>query len=383
MFLFKAHYLTKVVMNKLILIIICFLFTLLIPVCANEVPTFIGKARDLKYEEINLGGSSQIKQVVEVELLSGENKKQIYVIDNILSGNPYYDINISVGDKLVLQSEIDVEFPTYYITDVYRILVPVVLALVFCVLILWVGRKKGVSSLVSILLTVGLIYWGLRPLILLGMSPLVATLLISLLSTVITMYLVGGFNRKSSAAILGTILALFFAGIASLLTIKCAKLTGFADESMLYLYNSHPELNFTSITASIIILAALGAVMDVAMSIASTINEINETTPMPVKDLYKAGMNVGRDIIGTMANTLILVYMGGALPLLLLSSDIDTYKFFNLNSVVTEISSAIIGSIALLVCVPLTAFIASYFIKFRGEKLRKRVIMEIETKIKR
>ena len=383
MFLFKAHYLTKVVMNKLILIIICFLFTLLIPVCANEVPTFIGKARDLKYEEINLGGSSQIKQVVEVELLSGENKKQIYVIDNILSGNPYYDINVSIGDTLVLQPEIDTDVPEYYITDVYRITVPIILALIFCVLILWVGRKKGFNSLISILFTIGLIYWGLRPLILLGISPLAATLLISLLSTVITMYLVGGFNRKSSAAIVGTILALFFAGIASLLTIKCAKLTGFADESMLYLYNIHPELSFTSITASIIILAALGAVMDVAMSIASTINEINETTPMSVKDLYKAGMNVGRDIIGTMANTLILVYMGGALPLLLLSSDIDTYKFFNLNSVVTEISSAIIGSIALLICVPLTAFVASYFIKFRGEKLRKRVIMEIEKKIKR
>lgn len=370
-------------MNKLILIIICFLFTLLIPVCANEVPTFIGKARDLKYEEINLGGSSQIKQVIEVELLSGENKKQIYVIDNILSGNPYYDINVSIGDTLVLQPEIDTDVPEYYITDVYRITVPIILALIFCVLILWVGRKKGFNSLISILFTIGLIYWGLRPLILLGISPLAATLSISLLSTVITMYLVGGFNRKSSAAIVGTILALFFAGIASLLTIKCAKLTGFADESMLYLYNTHPELSFTSITASIIILAALGAVMDVAMSIASTINEINETTPMPVKDLYKAGMNVGRDIIGTMANTLILVYMGGALPLLLLSSDIDTYKFFNLNSVVTEISSAIIGSIALLICVPLTAFVASYFIKFRGEKLRKRVIMEIETKIKR
>ena len=383
MFLFKVHYLTKVVMNKLILIIICFLFTLLIPVCANEVPTFIGKARDLKYEEINLGGSSQIKQVIEVELLSGENKKQIYVIDNILSGNPYYDINVSIGDTLVLQPEIDTDVPEYYITDVYRITVPIILALIFCVLILWVGRKKGFNSLISILFTIGLIYWGLRPLILLGISPLAATLSISLLSTVITMYLVGGFNRKSSAAIVGTILALFFAGIASLLTIKCAKLTGFADESMLYLYNTHPELSFTSITASIIILAALGAVMDVAMSIASTINEINETTPMPVKDLYKAGMNVGRDIIGTMANTLILVYMGGALPLLLLSSDIDTYKFFNLNSVVTEISSAIIGSIALLICVPLTAFVASYFIKFRGEKLRKRVIMEIETKIKR
>lgn len=370
-------------MKKLFLIIIYFFIFIVTPVLANDTPTILGKANSLKYEEINLGGSEQIKQIIDVQIISGEHKTKIYTIDNILSGNPYYDINISKGDKLILQSETDSEKTQYYITDIHRITIPVILALIFCSLVIFIGKKKGINSLLSIFLTVALIYWILRPLILFGISPLLATLLISLLSTVITMYLVGGFNRKSSAAILGTISALFFASIASLLTIKFAKLTGFADESMLYLYNTHPELNYTSITASIIILAALGAVMDVAMSIASTINEINEKHALTVKELFDAGMNVGRDIIGTMANTLILVYLGGALPLLLLSANIDSYKFFNLNSVVTEISSAIIGSIALLICVPLTALISAYFIKFKGEKLKKRVIMEIETKIKR
>ena len=132
---------------------------------------------------------------------------------------------------------------------------------------------------------------------------------------------------------------------------------------MLFLYSSHPELNFVGITISIMILATLGAVMDVSMSIASTINEIYETdNSKSVKELIISGMNVGRDIIGTMANTLILVYLGGSLPLILLSENIDIQKFINLNQVVTETASALIGSIAIVICVPFTAIAASILI---------------------
>ena len=109
--------------------------------------------------------------------------------------------------------------------------------------------------------------------------------------------------------------------------------------------------------------------MDVGMSIASTINEIlSVDNTKTVKELFLSGMNVGRDIIGTMANTLILVYIGGSLPLLLLASNIDFQKFINLNQVVTEIASALIGSIAIVVCVPITAFVASELIKNVPEK---------------
>ena len=104
--------------------------------------------------------------------------------------------------------------------------------------------------------------------------------------------------------------------------------------------------------------------MDVAMSIASTINEIYSVdNTKSIKELIVSGMNVGKDIIGTMANTLILVYLGASLPLLLLSATIDFQKFVNLNQVVTEISSALICSCALVICVPITAFITSQYIK--------------------
>ena len=132
----------------------------------------------------------------------------------------------------------------------------------------------------------------------------------------------------------------------------------------MFLYSAHPELKFPGILSASMIIAALGALMDTGISIASAINEIYETdNSLSVKQLFTSGMNIGKDIIGTMSNTLILVYLGASLPLVLLSSNIDLQKFFNLNQVATEISSALVGSIAILVCVPLTAIISAYLIK--------------------
>ena len=136
-----------------------------------------------------------------------------------------------------------------------------------------------------------------------------------------------------------------------------------------------PDLNQEGILAASMMVAALGALMDVAISISSTINEIHVTDPrLTVFELFKSGMNVGRDIIGTMSNTLILVYLGSAMPLVLLGSNIDVAKFFNLNQVAGEILSALTGSISLLACVPLTAIMSSYLIK------RKHLLNQISRK---
>jgi uncharacterized membrane protein len=231
---------------------------------------------------------------------------------------------------------------------------------VFAGLLIFVGKRKGFLSLISIVITVLLILFMLVPLIRHGFSPIFVALLISLISTAVTMYLVGGFNKKSTAAVLGTVGSLIVAAIFSMLTIKFSHLTGFCCEETMFLYQADSSLNFKGILTASMMLATLGAVMDTGMSIASSINEFYIINPhLTPKELFFSGMNVGKDIIGTMANTLILVYMGGSLPLVLLSQNIDLQKFFNLNQVVTEISSAVIGSISLVVCVPITALIAS------------------------
>lgn len=223
--------------------------------------------------------------------------------------------------------------------------------------------------MISIFLTVFLITHCLSPLILIGINPILASMLICILSTMATMYLVGGFNAKSTSASLGAILSLLFAAGLSALVMYTAHLTGFSAENSTFLYSAHPELDFVGLMISMMVLATLGAVMDVAMSISSTVNEIYLTDKqIGVKQLFKSGMNVGRDIIGTMANTLILVYLGGSLPLVLLAENLDLQKFINLNQVVTEIASALIGSIAIVICVPFTALVASILISRYAKK---------------
>lgn len=359
-------------MKKLLILFLFFFFSCI--QCFAEsamLPSQTGIVRELSYDDnTNLAETPATKQIVLVEVLSGEYKGTKRYIDNMLTGNPAYDISLKKGDKVVLHLEpkndeiITADDINFYIADIKRDNAIWIFAALFGVLLLITGKKKGITSIVSIIATILLIFFVLVPVILSGISPLLASVITGILSTIITLYLVGGFNSKSTSAVFGTGISLVFSGLLALLAIKIAHLTGFAGEENMFLYTARPDLDFTGILAASIIIAALGALMDTSVSIASTINEIHETdNTLSIADLFKSGMNVGKDIIGTMSNTLILVYMGSSLPLILLSSNIDLNKFFNLNQVATEIISALIGSIAILVCVPVTAIIASYLIK--------------------
>lgn len=361
-------------MKKIILLILI-LINLIIPVFADTnndkavLPSQIGRVETIEtFGDIKLspgGELQQVKQSVEVKLLTGAHKNEKVFVENMLMGNPAYDIKLKKGDKVVLHAEqADGGGINFFIADKYRVNVLYYLAGLFFALLIIIGKNKGLSSLISILVTLGLIFWALTPLILSGMNPILATVLICVLASVIAIYLVGGLNQKSHAAILGTVLSLSIAGFLSILSIKFANLTGFSSEESMFLFSAHPNLNFVGVLASAMIIGALGAVMDIGMSIASTINELFSSNPQQsIRELFDSGMNVGKDIIGTMANTLILAYLGGALSLVLLSNNIDMQKFFNLNQVATEISSALIGSIAIVLCVPITAIIAAYLIK--------------------
>lgn len=354
-------------MKKFLITFLMILFTsIAVFADVNTVllPSQVGKILSVDYVDVECGDPVQTKQIVEIEVLSGELKGEKILVDNYFTGNPAYDISLKKGLKVILHVEKSDDGLAFSIADVKRSGILLWLSAIFCGLLVYVGRKKGLYSLVSIILTCGLIFYLMSPMILLGVNPVIAALLLCMLSTIITMYLVGGVNRKSSSAILGTILSVLFATCLSFVAVKCASLNGIFGENSMFLYSAHPELNFVSILISAMILATLGAVMDVAMSIASTINEIYTIdNTKSVKELFTSGMNVGKDIIGTMANTLILVYLGGSLPLLLLASNIDFQKFINLNQVVAEISAALIGSSAIVICVPITAFVASELVK--------------------
>lgn len=356
-------------MKKYLILILLFVMTLM-PAFAEKavLPSQTGIVRNIQYEDIE--NSENNKQIATIEVVSGDFKGTTRIIDNMLTGNPAYDIPLHKGDRVVLHAEAnsdnvitpdDVDF---YIADIKRDSQLWIFAGIFAALLVLIGRKKGITSIISIIATVALIFFIMVPAVLNGFSAIAAAIITGILSTIITIYLVGGLNFKSTSAIAGTSLSLIFAGCMSIFAIHFGRLTGFNGEEPMFLYTARPDLDFTGILSASMIIAALGALMDTSVSIASTINEIFETdNTLSVKQLFKSGMNVGRDIIGTMSNTLILVYLGSSLPLVLLSNNIDLNKFFNLNQVATEILSALIGSIAILACVPITAIVASYLVK--------------------
>ena len=171
--------------------IIIFLFSMLItlPVFADEtkiLPSETGIVQNIEYVD-TVEGFAQTKQNVEVKLLSGEFKGETIKLENILTGNPYYDIKLKKGTKVLLHTEENNGEIIYSIEDIKRAGTLFWLTLIFCSLLIYVGRKKGLYSLVSIALTVFLITHCLSPLVILGINPIIATALVCILSTAATM----------------------------------------------------------------------------------------------------------------------------------------------------------------------------------------------------
>lgn len=337
----------------------------------QPMQTSFEKARviglDAKSHTIELEDGERVETYNEIRLkiLSGAYKGSEVGIEDNEQTNPLKK-EVKVGEKLLVYVEDfgDGNF-TVSIDSFYR--VPELLAFVMIFLLLLLvlgGRRKGLKTILSLALSIILIFGALVPRILAGQSAIGITMMIVLAVSFITLSLVSGLNRKSYAAMLGTVAGVLVAFAFSYIFVELANLVGLSTEEERLLAYQNPDLNAKYICLSAIIIGALGAAMDVAISIASTIAEIKQANPgARFKDLFKSGMNVGRDIIGTMSNTLIFAYVGAALPTILLFHQLGEsyFKFLNFDFIADEVVRSIGGSIGMVAVIPLTALIAAYF----------------------
>ncbi|MBS1995696.1 MAG: YibE/F family protein [Cyanobacteria bacterium SZAS LIN-2] len=309
-------------------------------------------------------GMVATRSVVNVEIVEGKLKGKTVDVYNEITDNPAFNVICQPGKEVVL-SVITTPGGKYEvnIADYHRAPVLGGLLLVFLVLFIFFGGKQGVKSLVALVISVALIAFVLLPLSLQGFNPLIVAVFICLVSTGTSMYFVAGASKKCLAAILGTLGGVIAAGIAAHLVIDQAPLTGLSSEEAQILRGSlfnQPPRFYAGLLAAGMLIGALGVIMDVGISVASTVAEVAKNkSSATVKELYQSGMNVGRDIMGTMTNTLILAYTGSALPLLMLISQIPSNKLINLDLVATEVASAISGSLGLVLTIPLTAYFAA------------------------
>jgi uncharacterized membrane protein len=241
----------------------------------------------------------------------------------------------------------------------------IAVGVLFVVLLLLFGQRKGVGTIISLALTCLSIFMIFIPGIISGINIYLCTLIVCVYTVTVTLLLVNGANFKSLSAGVGTLGGILCSGLMFLFVDSFLKLTGMVDEDMVYLMNVNTEspLDLKAIIFASVLIGVLGAALDVGVSIAASLAEIQQINPAATaKDLIRSGLNVGRDILGTMSNTLILVYIGSSLPLtlLLVVYSNSLLELINRESIVVEILQAIIGSIGLLCTIPLTAFFYAF-----------------------
>lgn len=338
---------------------------------AIEESFVVGKVKSVssaKVDQLLLDKTGMVsnRQAVEVEVSEGPLSGQTFTVMNEITDNPSFNISVQPGQEVILSVVQGGGDREVNIADYYRAPVLFGLAAVFLAAFLFFGGKQGFKSMAGLVATVALIAFVLLPMSLSGFSPLLVAVFISLAAAACSMFFVAGFSRKACAAVIGTVGGVIVAGIAAQIVITLAPLTGLSSEEAQILrgsvLNQKPAF-YSGLLAAGMLIGALGVIMDVAISISSTVTEVARTAANPsFKLLYNAGMNVGRDIMGTMTNTLVLAYAGGALPLLLLARQMPSTKLINLDLFATEIASALSGSLGLVFTIPLTALVSAYLI---------------------
>lgn len=239
----------------------------------------------------------------------------------------------------------------------------ILIGLFFAALCL-IGGKKGAFSSVALAFTFVCIIFLYVPMLYAGASPLGAAVLVSVLITVVTMLLVGGWSRKSLCAILGTVAGVLLAGCIALVFGRAANISGVNVEEIenLTLIAQNSRLNVSELLFSGILIASLGAVLDISMSIASTVSELHENSrEMTRGQLFRSGMAVGKDMMGTMATTLILAFAGTSVNTLVIiySYSLSYLQFMNQYTIGIEILSSFSGSLGVILAVPLVSFLSA------------------------
>jgi uncharacterized membrane protein len=330
---------------------------------------FVGKVIDVTPLHVNdkllqATGMMSRQQLVTVEITEGPYKNLKAKVLNEITDNPAFNVEVAPGKEVILSVVGGGEkVPEINIADYHRAPVLAWLLVVFLVVFMIFGGRTGLKSLAGLAVSVILIVLVLLPLSLQGVYPLATAAGICLIATLTTMLFVAGFSKKAGAAIIGTIGGVIIAGLAAHIVIASAPLTGLSSEEAQILRGSVLALRpgfYSGLLAAGMLIGALGVIMDVGISVASSVQEIAKANrKLSAAQLYASGMNVGRDIMGTMTNTLILAYTGGALPLLLLASLMPLGKLINLDIFATEIAAALCGSLGLVCTIPLTALAAA------------------------
>lgn len=337
----------------------------------------IEKDKLYKGKIIKTGGIYQEEykyQEVTVKMLDGPSKGTEYEIKYTLKILDTAELKpLDVGDKVFVIFAETEDGLTPSISDVYRLPYLIFIIVLFLALILIIGKFQGFKTIIALAVTIAVIFGFMIPRIMAGASAITTSILVSIVITIISLLLVAGFTRKSLIAILGTIFGVIVAGILSAIISSLGNITGLADcEAHMLVYVSQTlQMDIEGMLFAGILIGTVGATMDIAMSISSAMTEVLEKVPnISTKELIKSGMNVGKDAMGTMSNTLIFAYVGESLILiiLLMNTGATFTEIINSDQIATEIVRGICSTIGMISAIPLTTVVFGMLEKYFPKK---------------
>lgn len=333
---------------------------------------------DQDMEDVPVG-----KQELTAELISGDYKGQRFSLTNNLSY--LYGTVLKEGDTITVAFSLtDGKVENVVLQDYDRTVPLAVIVLLFLLVTILVGGKVGAKSLLGLGLTILCVFVILIPLLLDGWPTLPTVLALCAFVTVITFVVLGGVNRKTVCAILGTIMGVALAMAFGKFACWLLRIDGYkmyvavpTVEPLLQLRQTQDPahaLRLADLLVGGILLAALGAVNDVAMSISSAMNELIAVNPsLTRRQLFKSGMNIGRDMVGTMTNTLILALVGGSFAMIIYYTSMEPswVQLMSTTFLSVEMVQALASSIGVILAVPFSVVIGMLLFGMRPKKAKK------------
>ena len=317
---------------------------------------------EILQDNLNSNGTRVGEQKVRVKMLTGARKGE--KLDVTSSSGYLFGAACTVGMKVVVMQSVAGETTIASVYSQDREWVIYIFALLYLLALCVIGGKQGIKGCLGLIFTFFCVIFVYLPLVYLRFSPFWAAVFICFLTTLVTMYLIGGPTKKTCAATLGTLAGVVLAGLSAWCFSKASGISGYnvSDiETLMTLWNTN-RIQVGGLLFSGLLISCLGAVMDVAMSISSAIDEIyKQNTSLTRKELFKAGMRVGRDMMGTDSNTLILAFAGSSVSTLLLdyAYDLPYQQIINSNNIGIAIMQGLAGSFGIVLSVPLTVLICT------------------------
>jgi uncharacterized membrane protein len=317
---------------------------------------------EILQDNLNSNGTRVGEQKVRVKMLTGARKGE--KLDVTSSSGYLFGAACTVGMKVVVMQSVAGETTIASVYSQDREWVIYIFALLYLLALCVIGGKQGIKGCLGLIFTFFCVIFVYLPLVYLRFSPFWAAVFICFLTTLVTMYLIGGPTKKTCTATLGTLAGVVLAGLSAWCFSKASGISGYnvSDiETLMTLWNTN-RIQVGGLLFSGLLISCLGAVMDVAMSISSAIDEIyKQNTSLTRKELFKAGMRVGRDMMGTDSNTLILAFAGSSVSTLLLdyAYDLPYQQIINSNNIGIAIMQGLAGSFGIVLSVPLTVLICT------------------------